>query len=400
MKSSAYESGLSDFHKLTTTILRKSITKGNQRNILYRDYKIFDQKKFEDQLCSLLESIKTVDYSQFHEIFLKTLDAIAPIRKKILRFNHNRFMSKTLRKAIMVRSKLKNKYNKNRIGENWDSYKTQRKFSVNLLRKTKKDYFSDLNIKNITDNKAYWKTIKPYFSNKDLNSSSLVLSEKNKIVTNDQDIANIMNHYFTGITSHLNLEPDQINHSENLTNIIENFKNHESIQRIKRANFHHRQTFNFRYVSVKEVKKELMNLSSKKVARKANIPAKILKVSLSVYTKELTTIIKNCIKDGLFPNELKLADVSPVFKKDDDLNKQNYRPVSILSHISKVFERIFYKQIDRFMTSEFSPFLCGFRKNRNSQYSLLKMIEVWKKFLIKELKLLLFLWIFQKPLTQ
>ena len=51
MKSSAYES-LSDFPKLTTTILRKSITKANQRNILDRDYEIFDQKKFEDQLRS------------------------------------------------------------------------------------------------------------------------------------------------------------------------------------------------------------------------------------------------------------------------------------------------------------------------------------------------------------
>ena len=48
MKSSAYESGLSDFHKLTATILRKSITRGNPRNILYRDYQILDQKKFED----------------------------------------------------------------------------------------------------------------------------------------------------------------------------------------------------------------------------------------------------------------------------------------------------------------------------------------------------------------
>ena len=91
------------------------------------------------------------------------------------------------------------------------------------------------------------------------------------------------------------------------------------------------------------------------------------------------TIINNCLRDGLFPNELKLADVSPVFKKDDDLNKENYRPVSILSHMSKVFERIFYKQIDRFMTSKFSPFLCGFRNNHNSQYSFMKMIEVWKK---------------------
>ena len=234
----------------------------------------------------------------------------------------------------MVSSKLKNKYNRNRTEENWDSYKKQRNFCINLLRKTKKDYFNYLNIKNITDYKAFWKTIKLYFSNKGLNSSSLILSEKNKIVTNDQDIANIMNNYFTGIASHLNLKRDQINHTENLTNITENFKNNENIQRIKLANLHHRQTFNFHYVSVKVVKNELMNLSSKKATRQGNIPAKILKDSLSVYAKELTTIINNCLKDGLFPNELKLADVSPVFKKDDDLNKENYRPASILSHMS------------------------------------------------------------------
>ena len=209
-----------------------------------------------------------------------------------------------------------------------------------------------------------------------------------------------MNNYFTGITNHLNLKPDQISHLENLTNIIKNFKNHESVQRIKLANFHHRQTFNFRYVSVMEVKKELMNLSSKKATRMGDIPAKILKDSLSVYTKVLTTIINNCLKDGLFPNELKLVDVSSVFKKDDDLNKENYRPAIILSHMSKVFERIFYKQIDRFITSKCSPFLCGFRKTRNSQYLLLKMIEVWKKILIKKMKLLLFLWSFQKLFIQ
>ena len=102
-----------NFYKLTTTIL-------------------------EDQLRSQLASIKTVGYSQFHEIFLKTLDGIAQIKKKILRFNHNPFMNKALRKAIMVRSNLKNKYNKNRAGENWDSHKKQRNFCVSLLRKTKK----------------------------------------------------------------------------------------------------------------------------------------------------------------------------------------------------------------------------------------------------------------------
>ena len=86
---------------------------------------------------------------------------------------------------------------------------------------------------------------------------------------------------------------------------------------------------------------------------------------------------------GLFPNELKLADALPVFKKDDDLNKEKYRPASILSHMSKVFEKIFYNQMDRFMISKSSPILCGFRKNHNSQYSFLKMIEVWKNNLDK-----------------
>ena len=84
MKSIAYESGLSDFHKLTTTILRKSITKRKPRSILYRDYKIFDQKKFEDQFRSKLAFIKTVDYSQLHEIFLKTLNAFGQIKRKLL----------------------------------------------------------------------------------------------------------------------------------------------------------------------------------------------------------------------------------------------------------------------------------------------------------------------------
>ena len=163
-----------------------------------------------------------------------------------------------------------------------------------------------------------------------------------------------MNDCFTGTTNHLYLKPAQINHSENLTNITENFKNHESIEWIKLANFHHRQTFNFCYVSIKEGTKELMNQSSKKATRKGDIPAEILKDGVSVYTKEVTTIINNCLKEGLFSNESKVADVSPVFKKDDDLSKENYRPASILSHMSKVFECIFYKQIDRFMTSKCS----------------------------------------------
>ena len=81
----------------------------------------------------------------------------------------------------MHRSKLKNIYNETRANEDWDNYKKQRNFCVNLLQNTKKDYFK-LNIKNLTDNKKLWKTIKPFFSNKGLNSNKLILREKVSVV--------------------------------------------------------------------------------------------------------------------------------------------------------------------------------------------------------------------------
>ena len=75
-------------------------------------------------------------------------------------------MTKQLRKAIMRRSRLKNICNKTRSPENWDNYKKQSNFCVDLLRKTKRSYFEKINIKDISDNKKFWNTIKPFFSKK------------------------------------------------------------------------------------------------------------------------------------------------------------------------------------------------------------------------------------------
>ena len=105
------------------------------------------------------------EHSDFQSIFTPVLHNHAPIKKKILRFNNNPFMTKTLRKAVMHRSKLKNILNKKRSEDDWTNYENQRNFCVNLVRKTKKDYFQNLNIR---DNRKFWKTVKPYFTNKGL----------------------------------------------------------------------------------------------------------------------------------------------------------------------------------------------------------------------------------------
>ena len=105
--------------------------------MFYRDYKRFDQKKFETELKLKLNSQTNLSYSTFQAVFLEILNKIAPVKVKVLRFSNNAFMTKSLRKAIMLRSKLKNNFNKQRSYENWGIYKKQRNIVFKLLRRTK-----------------------------------------------------------------------------------------------------------------------------------------------------------------------------------------------------------------------------------------------------------------------
>ena len=95
---------------------------------------------------------------------MATLNEHAPLKKKKIRYNHQVFMSKTLRKAIMKRSKLRNTFNKKRSSENSRSYKRQCNICYDILKPTKKTLFETLNTSEITDNRKFWKTVKPFFS--------------------------------------------------------------------------------------------------------------------------------------------------------------------------------------------------------------------------------------------
>ena len=128
-----------------------------------------------------------------------------------------------------------------------------------------------------------------------------MLVENSEIVREEELIANIMNNYFTNITTHLNVQPTKIGLKSNLESIIDAFENHESVQRIKLSNYHSKSSLKFNGVSELDVKKEILNLSSKKATRKGDILAKILKNGINTYLSKLTILINNCLKKGVFP---------------------------------------------------------------------------------------------------
>ena len=94
-------------------------------------------------------------------------------------------MTRALRKATMLRSRLRNKYNEDRTAKNWNKFRKQRNSCVKLFRKEKRNYYNNLDISHITDNKKFWKTVKPFFSDKSHSNNKIVLTEGEKIISND-----------------------------------------------------------------------------------------------------------------------------------------------------------------------------------------------------------------------
>ena len=98
---------------------------------------------------------ETINYDVFKNIFLNLLNDLAPLKEKLARGNNAPFMNKVLCKSFMIRSKLKNNYNKVPTTKNLKNYKWQRNFCVNLLRSEKINYFNNLDTKVFTDNKRF-----------------------------------------------------------------------------------------------------------------------------------------------------------------------------------------------------------------------------------------------------
>ena len=106
----------------------------------------------------------------------------------------------------------------------------------------------------------------------------------------------------------------------------------------------------------------------------------MIKSSSVIYNVVLQNIWNSEILRKLyFPNKLKLAEIIPVYKKKDPTLVENYRPVNVLPSASKIFERIIQKQFSNYVDEFLSPYLCGYQKGFNTQYTLLSLIEKWKK---------------------
>ena len=156
------------------------------------------------------------------------------------------------------------------------------------------------------------------------------------------------------------------------------YRNHPSIIAI-RSKCKDKGNFNFIEVDQKQLEKEILKLDVNKASQSSDIPIKVLKENSDIFSNFLCNSFNNSIKLSALPEILKHADILPLYKKGKKDIKGNYRPVSILPNLSKIFEKYMFKQMSQFFENIFSKYQCGFRKGFSTQQCLLAMLEKWKR---------------------
>ena len=246
-----------------------------------------------------------------------------------------------------------------RTADNLKAFKKQRNMFVNILRQAKKDYYKDLDIKDLTDNRNFWRSVKPLFNGKVKTSSTIVVMEIEKIVSEDRAVADIMNEYFSTITESMNIASGNENQlsvvgiSDPVTAAIDKYCYHPSVLLIK-GHFSIVEACCFKRVTISEIIEQVDNLDTRKASPIDSIPAKVIKDNVEIVASYLLHLFNKSVDGNFFPNEIKHGDVSVLFKNSNSFHRKNYRPITVLPSVSKIFERLLAKQmfpfVNKFLT--------------------------------------------------
>ena len=272
--------------------------------------------------------------------------------------NRHPWMTEALRTQIRLKNSKYKEYVKSNNVDIVESYKDSKRILHSSLRNAEIQYYSEQYELNSGDMFKSWKVLKTILA---LNSNSekrqLCLTINNVAVTNSIDIANGFNDFFVSIGPEL---AKDIHSDINPLTYVNNVNNSIVI-------------FDVSCDEVKNIIRSLKNSS----AGHDEFPTFVGKLCVDSYIEPLTFLINHSLKTGVFPSELKLARVVPIFKAGDSSALTNYRPISVLTFFAKVFEKIVYNKLLNFISDNniLYDHQYGFRKGRSTQQAIITLVD-------------------------
>ncbi len=344
-----------------------------------RNWRIFNKNEFENELrtCSWTdvtspEITTNTGFNNFYHKIEKLLDEMAPIKrltKREIGLKQRPWIDHDIMTLMFERDKLHKEFCTEKHNalrdEKYKLYKEKRNMVTSKIRKAKKDNFNSFFEENINNIKETWKGIRSLInvSKKSVTSINKLI-EGGQTITDPKDMADLMNKFYVNIGKSID---DKIPKGPKLFHYY-----------LENAN-----PFNIvlNPCTPDEVKKYVSNLTPSKASGPYSIPTSILRNHVDQLIEPLTVILNKSLSDGIFPDLLKSASVCPIFKKNERTKCENYRPISLLSNLSKIFERAMYNRIDTFLAN-FNIIYnrqFGFRKKYSTEHALLCIVEEIRK---------------------
>ena len=218
----------------------------------------------------------------------------------------------------------------------------QRNKCTSIRRKAIRDFF--VKKSEAKNPREFWNVYRPFLhSKRSKQVNDIILKENDVTLTEKKEIGNLLNDYFVDIADGL-CEIDNWDFGDD-------FCTHPSINAIHNNNGKKREEdyFNFNLTNKKQIEQLLLNINTRKSCGHDLISPRLLKDSASAISEAVAKIINASISQCKYPCRWKMGQVTPLFKKDDELVKENYRPVTVLPCLNNIFERLLSSQLNDFL---------------------------------------------------
>ena len=357
---------ISDHFPIFVIDVKKPISKEEQF-VITRIYAQNNIKSFQDKL-------REIDYSSifncsepqeaftmFHSIYKSIYDSCFPLRRIKLNYrNRKPWLSIGLKTAIKRKNKLYVQSIKLPTMYNIFKYKEYKKLLSKLLKKSEREYYDSQFKNNINNMKKSWVLIKEIINKQKSKTVSNQFIINGKNTTDPMEIAEGFNKFY-------------INVGPSLASKIKDKNDICPTTFIKQSNP------NSMYMSPVQSDEIVKIINSLKISSAGwdDIHSKIVKTSYDIYLDVMTHVFNLSITKGIFPKELKVAKVVALFKSDDCMLLNNYRPVSILPVFSKILEKLMYSRLLSFINKHnlLYKYQFGFREKHGTDIALMILID-------------------------
>ena len=297
---------------------------------------VYQYEKLNDDLfCSLLSevaweeilSIQSIEKCaiNFTNILIDIACKCMPVKITTIRSRDAIWLTNDIRHAMKIRHKLFKKAKHSNNGNDWFNYRQSRNRVTNMIRKRKSNYYAEIEEKvsdgNKFGQKDWWKLVRSFINKKGLSSNHSPLCVGNNVLYSNEDKANAFNEYFvlqSTVEDPDDDPPDVLIPSYELSDIV---------------------------LSIYDIKNVINGLEKNKAVGPDKIHNILLIAAINIISEPLTRLFNRCLIEKVFPSIWKIAHVLPLHKKGSTELCSNYRPISLLSCVGKLFERCIYSYV-------------------------------------------------------